>query len=93
MPITLNLPTVLAKLADGRRAVEVSTAGPTLGDAVAEVARRFPALRPRLADERGNPYPFVGYYLNDQDARFAGGFGAALRDGDQVTIVPALAGG
>ena len=87
----LNLPTVLAKLADGRRALEIT--GPTLGDAVDQVSRRFPALRSRLADERGDPYPFVGYYLNDQDVRFAGGFGAAVRDGDQITIVPALAGG
>lgn len=91
MPIMLHLPNILAKLADGHRAIEVT--GPTLGDAVAEVSQRFPALRARLADDRGAAYPFVGYYVNDQDARYVGGFGATVRDGDALTIVPALAGG
>jgi sulfur-carrier protein len=91
MPITITLPNVLAKLADGRRELEAS--GPTLGDAVAQVSRRFPALKSRLTDDAGNPYPFVTYYLNDEDIRFAGGFAAPLTDGDEVTIVPAVAGG
>jgi sulfur-carrier protein len=39
------------------------------------------------------PYAFVTFYLNDEDARFAGGFAAAVQDGDEVTIVPAIAGG
>ena len=91
MPITINLPNVLARLADGHRTVEGD--GGTLGDVVADVATRFPGLRPRLVDGGGNPYPFVTYYLNDEDIRFAGGFGATVRDGDEVTIVPAVAGG
>jgi molybdopterin converting factor small subunit len=91
VPITLHLPNVLAKLADDQRTIEVT--GPTLGDAVAQVTQRFPGLRARLADDRGAAYPFVGYYVNDEDARYVGGFGAAVRDGDQLTIVPALAGG
>ncbi len=91
MPVTITLPNVLAKLADGQRALQAS--GSTLGDAVADVSRRFPALRPRLTDDDGRPYPFVTYYLNDEDVRFAGGFAAPLTDGDEVTIVPAVAGG
>lgn len=91
MPITITLPNVLAKLADGQRALEAD--GATLGDAVAEVSRRYPALRPRLTDADGRPYAFVTYYLNDEDVRFAGGFAAPLTDGDEVTIVPAVAGG
>jgi sulfur-carrier protein len=91
MAITITLPNVLAKLADGRRSLTAS--GITLGDAVDDVSRQFPALKPRLTDGDGNPYPFVTYYLNDEDIRFAGGFGAAVRDGDEVTIVPAVAGG
>jgi molybdopterin converting factor small subunit len=91
MPITITLPNVLSKLADGQRSLEAT--GPTLGDAVEQVSRRFPALRPRLTDDAGKPYPFVTYYLNDEDARFVGGFAATVRDGDEVTIVPAVAGG
>jgi len=44
-------------------------------------------------DENGQPYPFVTFYLNDEDIRFSGGFTAAVRDGDELTIVSAVAGG
>ena len=91
MPITITLPTVLARLADGQRALAAD--GETLADAVADLSSRYPALRPRLVDDSGNPYPFVTYYLNDEDIRFAGGFAAPVRDGDEVTVVPAVAGG
>ena len=90
MPITLHLPTVLAKLAE-RRAIEAE--GDTVGAAIADVAARFPALAPRLRDDAGNPYPYVTFYLNDEDIRFQGGFEASLSDGDELTIVPAIAGG
>jgi sulfur-carrier protein len=91
VPITITLPNVLCRLADGQRTLQAS--GSTLGDAVADVSERYPSLRPRLVDDAGNPYPFVTYYLNDEDIRFSGGFGAAISDGDEVTIVPAVAGG
>lgn len=90
MPVTLYLPTVLAKLADGKA---IETRGTTVGEAVADVAARYPSLAPRLRDETGKPYPFVTFYLNDEDIRFQGGFDAPLADGDELTIVPAIAGG
>jgi molybdopterin converting factor small subunit len=91
MSVTLQLPAVLAKLADGRRTLEAR--GATLGDVVDDVATRFPALAPRLRDEAGKPYAFVTFYVNDDDARFQGGFAASVRDGDEIIIVPAIAGG
>lgn len=90
MSVTLLLPTVLAKLADGQ---EIAASGATVGEVIADVARRFPALAPRLRDEAGNPYPFVTFYLNDEDIRFSGGFGTPVADGDELTVVPAIAGG
>lgn len=90
MTVTLLLPTVLAKLADGQ---EIEASGATVGDVIAEVAGRFPALAPRLRDEAGNPYPFVTFYLNDEDIRFQSGFNTPVKDGDEVTVVPAIAGG
>ncbi|OLC01736.1 MAG: hypothetical protein AUH46_07625 [Gemmatimonadetes bacterium 13_1_40CM_70_15] len=72
MSATLQLPAVLAKLADGRRTLEVQ--GATLGDVVADVAQRYPGLAPRLRDETG-------------------GFAASVRDGDEIIVVPAIAGG
>jgi sulfur-carrier protein len=91
MAVTLNLPTVLARLADGQRTIEAS--GTTLGEVVANIADAYPQLAPRLRDDAGKPYPFVTFYLNDDDIRFNGGFDAAVKDGDEVTIVPAIAGG
>jgi molybdopterin converting factor small subunit len=46
-----------------------------------------------LQDERGGPYPFVAFYLNDEDARFRGGFQAPVNDGDEITVVAAISGG
>ncbi len=90
MPVTLHLPAILAKLADGRT---VEASGATVGDVIADVATRFPSLAPRLRDADGAPYPFVIFYLNDDDIRFLGAFAAPVRDGDTLTIVPAIAGG
>src|SRR5258705_2297873 len=91
MSVTLQLPSVLAKLADGRRTLEAQ--GTTLGDVVADVAARFPGLAPRLRDAARQPYPFVTFYVNQDDARVPGGFAAGVRDGDEIIIVPAIAGG
>jgi len=90
MAVTLFLPTVLAKLADGRA---LESSGSTVGEVVADIATRYPNLAPRLRDESGQPYPFVTFYLNDEDIRFNGGFDAKVSDGDELTVVPAIAGG
>ena len=91
MSLTISLPSVLSRLTDGSRSLSAS--GTTVGEAVADVTRRFPSLAPRLVDDAGQPYPFVTYYLNDEDIRFSGGFTAPVRDGDELTIVSAVAGG
>jgi molybdopterin converting factor small subunit len=90
VPATLFLPAVLAKFADGK---ELSSEGTTVAEVVADVARRYPALASRLRDDDGNPYPYVIFYLNDEDIRFQGGFAAAVKDGDELSVVPAIAGG
>jgi sulfur-carrier protein len=90
MSVTLFLPAILAKLADGNA---IESSGATVGDIVGDVATRFPNLAPRLRDEAGQPYPFVTFYLNDEDIRFHGGFAATVNDGDELTVVPAIAGG
>jgi molybdopterin converting factor small subunit len=91
MAVTVNLPGVLAKLAEGHRAVDA--AGTTVGELVNDLAQRYPALGPRLRDVEGKPYEFVVFYVNDADIRLSGGFAAPVRDGDEVTVVPAVAGG
>lgn len=91
MPVSISLPAVLAKLADGSKVVAAE--GRTVGEIISQVAARYPKLAPRLRDDQGNPYPFVTFYLNDEDIRLTGGFETIVRDGDEVTVVPAIAGG
>lgn len=91
MSVTLSLPTILARLADGQVTLEAT--GATLGEVVAGIAQQFPQLAPRLQDESGGPYPFVAFYLNDEDARFRGGFDAPVADGDEITVIAAISGG
>jgi sulfur-carrier protein len=91
MSVTFSLPTILARLADGNATFEAT--GTTLGEVVEGVAERYPQLAPRLKDKSGGPYPFVAFYLNDEDARFRGGFEAPVSDGDEITVIAAISGG
>ena len=91
MSITVHLPTMLARLAGDTNALEAS--GDTVGEALTDVIARFPALGPRLRDDAGKPYGFVTFYLNDEDIRFRGGFEAPIANGDEVIVVPTVAGG
>ncbi len=91
MSITVTLPAVLARLADGNRALDAH--GATVGDVVEALSLRFPSLAPRIRDEKGDPYPFVVYYLNDEDIRLTNGFASRVADGDEINLVPAIAGG
>lgn len=88
---TINLPSILTPLTDGQPTLTAS--GGTVGELLDDVTRRFPALAPRLRDERGEPYAFVTIYLNDDDIRLVGGFDAAVTADDEVSVVPAVAGG
>jgi molybdopterin synthase sulfur carrier subunit len=90
MAVTLFLPTVLARLADSGT---LRSEGETVGEVVDNIAGRYPDLAPRLRDENGDPYAFVTFYLNDEDIRFTGSFRSPVKDGDELTIVPAIAGG
>jgi molybdopterin converting factor small subunit len=91
MPVTLKLPTVLAKAAGGATVHEVRAG--TVGDAVSEVAARFPELGPRLRDAAGNPYPYVIFYVGGEDIRFKEGFATPVAEGAEILVVPAIAGG
>jgi molybdopterin synthase sulfur carrier subunit len=91
MAITVTLPGVLAKLADGN--TRLKGEGATVAEVVSDLAKRFPALEPRLRDAEGNLYEFVAIYLNDEDIRLSGGFDATVAQGDELTVVPAVAGG
>ncbi len=91
MPVTLRIPTVLARSAGGQTVHEAN--GATVGDVVDDVATRHPELATRLRDAKGEPYPYVIFYLDEEDIRFQQGFKTPVADGAEIVVVPAIAGG
>jgi molybdopterin synthase sulfur carrier subunit len=72
---------------------EVQAKGGTVDDVVADLERQFPGLRERLVDESGELRRFINIYVNEEDIRFMDGRKTTLKDGDALSIVPAIAGG
>ncbi len=91
MSITVRIPTPLRKLTDG--ADEVQAEGTNVGELIDNLEAAHPGLKERLCDEAGEIRRFVNIYVNDEDVRFLQGKETPLSDGDQVSIVPAIAGG
>jgi len=90
MAIEVRIPTILRTYTDGAKQVE--GAGSTLGQLIEDIDGRHSGLRDRLIDEAGLRR-FVNVYLNDEDVRFLGGLETPVKDGDTVTVLPAVAGG
>jgi molybdopterin synthase sulfur carrier subunit len=65
----------------------------TIGDAIAELQGRFPGIKERLIDETGGVRRFVNVYVNEEDIRFLQEQKTPIKDGDEVSIIPAIAGG
>jgi sulfur-carrier protein len=91
MAIEVRIPTILRTYTDGSKAVEGK--GDTLADLLQDLDSRHNGLRGRLVTEDGSLHRFVNVYVNDEDVRFLGGLETALKDGDSVTVLPAVAGG
>ncbi len=91
MTVTVRIPTPLRKLTAG--ADEVSIEGATIGAMIDNLEAAHAGLKERLCDESGEIRRFVNVYLNDEDVRFLNGRDTELKDGDEVSIVPAIAGG
>ena len=90
MAIEVRIPTILRTYTGGAKAVEGS--GTTLEELFGDLDNRYGGLRERLQDESGLRR-FVNVYLNDEDVRFLGGLKTPVKDGDTVTVLPAVAGG
>jgi len=91
MSVTVRIPTPLRKLTAG--ADEVSIEAATVGAMIDNLEAAHPGLKERLCDDAGEIRRFVNVYVNDEDVRFMGGRDTELKDGDEVSIVPAIAGG
>ena len=90
MSITVRIPTPLRTLTSGKE--EVHATGSTVADVIVSLETQFPGMRERLLDEKG-VRRFINLYLNDEDVRFLQVLNTPVKDGDSVTIVPAIAGG
>src|SRR4026208_572990 len=87
----VRIPTPLRKLTNNEEVVEVSAA--TIGDAISELQTRYPGIKERLVDESGAVRRFVNVYVNEEDIRFLQNQQTSLKDGDEISIIPAIAGG
>ena len=90
MAIEVRIPTILRTYTDGAKQVEGS--GSTLDELITDLERRHGGLRDRLVDD-GGLRRFVNVYLNDEDVRFLAGLETPVKEGDTVTVLPAVAGG
>jgi sulfur-carrier protein len=91
MPTQVRIPTPLRKLTNNEELVEVTA--DTIGGAFAELQTRYPGIADRLLDESGAVRRFVNVYVNEEDIRFLQNQETPLKDGDEVSIIPAIAGG
>ncbi len=87
---TVRVPTPLRTLTGGND--EVKASGATVGALIEDLERRYPGIRDRLLDDKG-VRRFVNIYVGDEDIRFLDGLATELKGGEQVSIVPAIAGG
>ncbi len=90
MAIEVRIPTILRTYTGGEKAV--SGDGASLSALIDDLEANHPGIKERLIDE-GDLRRFVNIYINDEDVRFIGGLDAELSDGDQVVVLPAVAGG
>jgi sulfur-carrier protein len=91
MAVVVRIPTPLRAITKG--AAEVKAEAQTVGDAIQDLERQFPGMRERILEEGGQIRRFINIYVNQEDIRFLQGDQTALKPGDEVSIVPAIAGG
>jgi len=91
MAVEIKLPTVLRAQADGQSSVTID--GGTVGEVFAKLIEQYPGLGGNLLDDGGGLHKFVNVYKDDDDIRYLDGLDTKLGDGDELTILPAVAGG
>ena len=91
MAIEVRIPTILRSYTGGEKVVEAK--GDTLQGLIDDLDSRHAGIKDRLITGEGALHRFVNVYVNDEDVRFLGSLGTPLKDGDSVTVLPAVAGG
>ncbi len=91
MAVKVRIPSPLMKMTNNQS--EVAAEGNNVKEVFNNLESQFPGIKERLYDENDQLRRFVNVYVNDEDIRFADGEDTALKDGDEVSIIPAIAGG
>lgn len=91
MKVKVRIPTPLRKITNGKD--EVTAEGGTIAEVIDGLEKEYPGLKERICDESGNLRRFVNIYLNDEDIRFQDNLLTKVKDGDELSIIPAIAGG
>ncbi|MGH2738868.1 MAG: ubiquitin-like small modifier protein 1 [Actinomycetota bacterium] len=91
MPVRVKLPTILRRHTDGEATVE--GAGSTVRELLESLESRYPGLTRNVINQEGELHRFVNLYVNDEDVRYLGSLETEVKDGDIVSILPAVAGG
>ena len=91
MPVKVKIPTPLQKLAKDQ--AEVEGEGKTVHELIDDLEKNYPGLKERICDEKGKVRRFINIYVNEEDVRFLKGDDTPLKDGDEISIIPAIAGG
>ncbi len=91
MSVTVRIPTPLRRVTSGQD--KVSADGNNLAEVINSLDSKFPGIKGRICDEQGQLRNFVNVYINGEDVRFLKGLNTATKSGDEISIVPAVAGG
>lgn len=91
MAIKVRIPQPLQKLTGGKELVEAS--GANVKSLIDDLEKNFPGMKGRICDDSGRVRRFINIYINEEDIRFLQGDATELKDGDEVSIIPAIAGG
>lgn len=91
MSVKVRIPTPLRSLTGGQSVLEIN--GKDIGEVIDLLDKKYPGIKTRICDEENQVRRFVNIYVNEEDIRFKQGQATALKEGDEVSIVPAIAGG
>jgi MoaD family protein len=91
MPVEIRLPTLLRSQVGGRSTVSID--GATIGEVLGSLVSTYPGLAGQVLNDDGSLHKFVNVYVNDDDVRYLSLLDTPVKDGDEVTILPAVAGG
>jgi len=91
MAVKVRIPTPLMKLTDNKS--EVTAEGSTISDIFNDLEAQFSGIKDRICEENGSPRRFINIYVNEEDIRFLDGDKTIVKEGDEISIIPAIAGG